>query len=377
MENGIREQEKQLKERLKERLSLVRGLDEEVMGQTEKRWDSIAKPLKSLGLLEKNVTKIAGISGSVKPQIGKRALIAMCADNGVVEEGVTQTGAEVTAIVAQNMAHGSTTVTVMAEAAGVDVFPVDIGMVTEGICLSGVPEEKEEIKPRTLLLRKVGRGTKNFAKEPAMGKEEALRAILVGMELAGRLKSQGYEILATGEMGIGNTTTSSAVASVLLDEPVEKMTGKGAGLSDAGLQRKISVIQHALEQLKPDRECPLDVLSKVGGYDIAGLTGVFLGGAVYRIPVLVDGFISSVAALLAVRLLPEAKDFMVASHISKEPAGGLVLSALDLSPMLCCEMCLGEGTGAVAGLSALDMGFTVYHSMATFDDIQVEQYQPL
>ncbi len=369
--------EKELERRLHERLALVKGLDKTAMEQAEKRWDSIAKPLKSLGLLEQNLTKIAGIQGSVKPRIGKRALIAMCADNGVVAEGVTQTGMEVTAIVAENMAKGATTVTVMAEAAHVDVFPVDIGMVTEGACISGVPEEREELFPRTLLLRKVAHGTKNFSKEPAMSPEEALRAILVGMEMAGRLKSQGYEILATGEMGIGNTTTSSAVAAALLGEPVEKMTGKGAGLSDEGLLRKIRVIKKALSDWKPDREDPLDVLCKVGGFDIAGLAGVFLGGAVYRIPVLLDGFISSVSALLAAKLLPAAKDFMLATHVSKEPAGGLILERLGVKPMVCCEMCLGEGTGAMAGLSVLDMGFVSYHSMATFDDIQVEQYKPL
>ncbi len=373
MENRLAE----LEERLEERLSLVTGLEERVMEQTERRWDSIAKPLKSLGLLEQNLTKITGIVGSEKPQIGKRALIAMCADNGVVAEGVTQTGMEVTAIVARNMAEGATTVTVMAEAAGVDVFPVDIGMVTEGSCILGIPEEKEDLVPRTLLGRKVAHGTRNFAEGPAMSREEALRAILTGLEIAGRLKAQGYDILATGEMGIGNTTTSSAVAAALLSEPVEKMTGKGAGLSHEGMLKKIAVIRQSLQDLKPDKEDPLDVLCKVGGFDIAGLAGVFLGGAVYRIPVLLDGFISSVAALLAVRILPGAKDFMLATHVSKEPAGGLVLDTLGLKPMLCCEMCLGEGTGAMAGLSVLDMGFAVYHSMATFDEIQVEQYQPL
>ena len=210
-----------------------------------------------------------------------------------------------------------------------------------------------------------------------MTKEEALRAILVGMELAGNLKRQGYEILATGEMGIGNTTTSSAVAAALLKEPVEKMTGKGAGLSKEGLKTKIRVIEEALDRYAKEMTDPLEILRHVGGYDIAGLTGVFLGGAVYRIPVLIDGFISSAAALLAKEILPAAVDFMIASHVSKEPAGKLLLDTLGLSPMLCCEMCLGEGTGAVASLPVLDMGFTVYEKMATFEDIQVEQYKPL
>ncbi len=375
--DGETTMEEKLSARLDELLRSVSPVDEDAARDTQERWDSLAKPLKSLGLLEKNVAKIAGISGRSRVDLKKRALVAMCADNGVIEEGVTQTGSEVTAIVAENMAVGSTTVTVMAEAAGADVFPVDIGMATEGSLIEGVPKEEAELLPRTLLPRKVRRGTRNFAKGPAMTREEALRAVLVGIEIAGCLKAQGYDILATGEMGIGNTTTSSAVAAALLSQPVERMTGKGAGLSDEGLQRKINVIKEALKNLKPDREDPMDILVKVGGYDIAGLTGIFLGGAIYRIPVLIDGFISSVAALLAVNLEPLARDYMIASHVSKEPAGQLILDELGLKPMLCCEMCLGEGTGAMAALSVLDMGLTVYHRMATFDDMNVEQYQPL
>ena len=368
---------RKLEDHLGEHLMLVKGLDKEIVEKAETRWDTIAKPLRSLGLLEKNLTKIAGITGTLRPQIRKRALIAMCADNGVIEEGVTQTGNEVTAIVARNMAEGSTAVTVMAQAAGVDIFPVDIGMVTEGDCIEGIPEETEEIKPRTLLNRKIRRGTRNFAKEPAMDRVEALRAILVGVKLVGQLKAQGYDIIATGEMGIGNTTTSSAMAAALLHHPVEKMTGKGAGLSNEGFDRKIRVIKTALVERDVMPGDPMDVLCKVGGYDIAGLAGVFLGGAIYRIPVVIDGFISSVAALLAEKLLPHTTDFMIASHVSKEPAGALVLEALGLKPMLCCEMCLGEGTGAMAAMPVLDMAFTVYDTMATFDDMQVEQYKPL
>ena len=369
--------EKQLMERLNAHLASVRPLDQKAVLETETRWDTIAKPLKSLGVLEKNVTKLSGIAGTSRPRVKKRALIAMCADNGVIDEGVTQTGNSVTAIVARNMAEGSTTVTVMAQAAGVDVFPVDIGMATEGPLMEELPDEHTPVAPRTLLNRKLRRATRNLAKEPAMTKKEALMGILSGLELAGQLKRQGYELLATGEMGIGNTTTSSAVAAVLLSQPVERMTGKGAGLSDQGLLHKIQVIKDALVFHKPDQNDPLDVLCKAGGYDIAGLAGVFLGGAVYRIPVMLDGFISSVSALLAAAILPAAKDFMIASHVSKEPAGGLVLEAMGLTPMLCCEMCLGEGTGAMAALPVLDMGLTVYDTMATFDDMQVEQYKPL
>ena len=191
------------------------------------------------------------------------------------------------------------------------------------------------------------------------------------MELAG----QGYDILATGEMGIGNTTTSSAVVSLLLDQDAEAVTGRGAGLSSEGLRRKIEVIRESVRLNRPDREDPLDVLSKVGGLDIAGLTGVFLGGAVCRIPAMIDGFISSAAALCAVRMVPECVDYILASHKSGETAGGMVLDALGLSPFLDCRMSLGEGSGAVAAMPLLDMGLAVYLKMSTFEEINVEQYE--
>lgn len=187
----------------------------------------------------------------------------------------------------------------------------------------------------------------------------------------------GYEILATGEMGIGNTTTSSAVASVLLGEDPKVMTGKGAGLTKKGLQKKVQVIREAVERMQPDKTDAIDVLSKVGGLDIAGLAGVYLGGAIYRIPVLIDGFISAVAALVAVRLVPECAGYILPSHLSDEPASRKILDALEKKPFLTCGMCLGEGTGAVATMPLLEMGLQVYRKMGTFDDIHVEQYEVL
>ena len=338
--------------------------DEKAMKEAYDRWLAIGKPLFSLGKLETVVTKIAGIKGTSDYKLQKKGLLIMCADNGVVEEGVTQTGQEVTAIVADNFTHHATSVCAMCDVAGVDVLPIDIGMAVD------VPSvtKKEQ---------KVCYGTRNFAKEPAMTKEEVCQALFVGIEAVKKCKEEGYDLLATGEMGIGNTTTSSAVASVLLNQEPGVMTGRGAGLSAEGLHRKIKVIEDAIKLHQPDPEDAMDVLSKVGGLDIAGLTGVFLGGAIYHIPIIIDGFISSVAALCAVRMNPNTADYMLASHVSKELAGKLVLDALGLSPMLTCDMCLGEGSGAVAAIPVIEMGLSVYLQMGTFEDIQVERYQVL
>lgn len=354
--------------RLEERLVQVTPLDHLAMEAAKRRWDQVAKPLNSLGLLEDAVVKIAGIQGSDRVCVEKKALIIMCADHGVVEEGVTQTGQEVTAVVTENFASGNSCVCIMAERADVMVFPVDIGVARD-------LENKGGKYP--LQIQKIAYGTKNFHKEPAMTRREAREAIEVGIRMVGMLKKEGYHIAATGEMGIGNTTASSAVASVLLGMEPSALTGKGAGLTDAGLKRKIQVIEEAIYRHKPDWEDGLDVLSKVGGLDLAGLTGVFLGGAIYRIPVVIDGFISSVAALAAASLCPEARQYMLASHVSAEPAGNLVLEALGLRAMIQAQMCLGEGTGAVAAMPLLDMAVDVYQRMSTFQENQIEEYQPL
>ena len=338
--------------------------DRKAMDRAKARWDSIAKPLGSLGALEDAVIRIAGMTGSPDVDISKRAVVVMCADNGVVAEGVTQTGQEVTAIVAENMSTGDTSVCAMSRAAGAEVVPVDIGTVTP-------------LKGARIRQKCVRRGTANMTQGPAMSREEAVQAILAGVEIARELYGQGVKLLATGEMGIGNTTTSSALAAVLLDRPVEDMTGRGAGLSSEGLQQKIRAIETAVRVNRPDPGDVLDVLHKVGGLDIAGLAGVFLGGALCRTPVLVDGFISSVAALVAARLCPHCKDYMLGSHASEEPASQLVLSELNLRPFLYAGMRLGEGTGAVAVMPLLDMGLAVYREMTTFEDTNIEAYQPL
>ena len=338
--------------------------DQEAMSRAKARWDSIAKPLGSLGLLEDAVIRVAGMTGSPDVDLSRRAVVVMCADNGVVARGVTQTGQEVTAIVAENMSSGDTSVCAMSRAAGAEVVPVDVGVARP---LTGA----------RIVQRNIRRGTADMTLGPAMTREEAVRAVLTGVEIARELRGRGVRLLATGEMGIGNTTTSSAVAAVLLGRPAEDMTGRGAGLSSEGLQRKIQAIETAIAVNRPDPADALDVLHKVGGLDIAGLAGVFLGGALCRTPVLVDGFISSVAALVAARLCPVAKDYMLGSHASEEPASRLVLAELGLRPFLYAGMRLGEGTGAVAVMPLLDMGLAVYREMTTFEDTNIEAYQLL
>ena len=342
----------------------IKPVDEKSMKQAGEHWLKVAKPLFSLGKLEAAVVRMAGMKKTADYVLKKKGLIIMCADNGVVAEGVTQTGQEVTAIVADNFTRHETSACIMSEVASVDTFPIDIGMVTD------VPSV-------TIAENKVAYGTRNFAKEPAMTREEVLQALEIGIRIVKEKKEQGYDILATGEMGIGNTTTSSAVAAVLLRENVSNVTGRGAGLDSAGLARKIRVIEEAIARYQPDPEDVIDVLSKVGGLDIAGLAGVYLGGAMYGIPIVIDGFISEVAALCAVKIDGRVRDYMLPSHVSKEPAGKRLLDELELSPFITCDMCLGEGSGAVAVMPLLEMGLSVYRRMSTFEEIKVEQYEVL
>ena len=286
----------------------------------------------------------------------------MCADNGVVEEGVTQCGQEVTATVAENFLDEKSCVAIMCRRARTKICPVDIGMAVD------TPRVEK---------RKIAYGTKNMAKEPAMTREQAVAAIEVGIAKAEELHAQGYEMLATGEMGIGNTTTSSAMTAVYLGLDVETVTGRGAGLSSHGLQRKIHAIKQAIAVNQPDPEDPLDVLAKVGGLDIAGMCGLFLGGAAQQMPVVMDGFISQVAALTAMRLVPECADYILASHVSEEPGANILLKALEKDAFLTCGMRLGEGSGAVALFPILDFASDIYHKMSTFVQADIVEYQPL
>lgn len=347
---------------LEETIRKIRPVDVAAMAAAKQHWDGLGKPLGSLGRLEKALIQIAGIQRTGDVHIDRKALVIMCADNGVVEEGVTQCGQEVTATVAENFLDEKSCVAIMCRRAGTKICPVDIGMAVD------TPRVEK---------RKIAYGTKNMAKEPAMTREQAVAAIEVGIAKAEELHAQGYEILATGEMGIGNTTTSSAMTAVYLGLDVETVTGRGAGLSSHGLQRKIHAIKQAIAVNQPDPEDPLDVLAKVGGLDIAGMCGLFLGGAAQQMPVVMDGFISQVAALTAVRLVPECADYILASHVSEEPGANILLKALEKDAFLTCGMRLGEGSGAVALFPILDFASDIYHKMSTFVQADIVEYQPL
>ncbi len=356
----------------------------EIYAQIKKNWDQVAKPLDGLGEFEGLLARIGAIGGSTQIDIGKKAVIAMCADNGVVAEGVSQSGQEVTSIVTSFMGQNQTSVGKMAKQAGAQVIPVDIG-INGDACFEGV------------LNRKVRKGTNDFLVEPAMTEEDALCAVETGIRLVGECREKGYRLLGTGEMGIGNTTTSSAVAAALLNCTAEEVTGRGAGLSDEGFERKLEVIRAALQKYelgiyrnrentqqadlmcmadeKWRRETALYTLCCVGGLDIAGLAGVFIGGAIYHIPVVMDGLISMTAALTAERLAPGVKEYLIPSHIGKEPAARRLAEELGVRPVIHAGLALGEGTGAVMMFSLLDIALTLYADQTTFSDISVEQYE--
>lgn len=345
-------------------------------GRVAKRnWDSIAKPIDSLGLLEETVVRICRIQGDAqKPDIRKRALLALCADHGVVREGVTQTGSEVTRIVSENFAKGCSTVNYMAGMANVDVFAIDVGIDTP-------PYPCKELVTGEVIDRKIARGSGNIAVEPAMTPEQCRKAIDTGIELVKELKEKGYGILATGEMGIGNTTPTSALAAIFLQLSPEEVTGKGAGLSAEGLQKKYTVVERIVERVKEKgllegalKQNAFSILAEAGGYEIATMVGVYLGGVRYRLPVVMDGAISTVAALVAMYLDERVSDIVLASHVSEEQSGALALKALGVEALVHGRMCLGEGTGAMTLFPLLDMAVKVYESMGTFSEYDINAY---
>lgn len=345
---------------LTQKIAEIKPADRDETEKCLARWNRLAKPLYALGLFEDIVAKIAGINGDIS--IDKKCVAVMCADNGVVEENVTQAGSDVTAIIAGMMAAKEASVCRMAEIAGAEVFPFDIGMSAEVECVPQI---------------KTMSGTNNFAKTRAMTREDAAAAVNAGINTVKTLKEKGYNLIAAGEMGIGNTTTASGMAAVFLRCGARAVTGRGAGLSTEALEHKICVIENAIKLHNPDKNDPLDAISKVGGLDIAGMCGLFLGGALCKVPIVIDGFISSVAALAAAKLDKNAVGYMIASHKSKELGAQLVLDALGLAAPIDANMALGEGTGAVALMPLLDMAVNLYKKMAVFEDADIVSYKPL
>jgi len=346
------------------RIKNISGLDIKAVEESRERWNSIAKPLHSLGIMEKYISQIAGISGTSNVRLDRRCAVIMCADNGVVSENISQTGSDVTAIVANAIADGTSNINRMAQTFNTYVIAVDMGI-------------KSDISNNKILDRKIAFGTENIAVESAMSIYQAEKAISYGIDIVHDLKDKGVNIIVTGEMGIGNTTTSSAIASVMLGMSPESVTGKGSGLDEIRFRHKIEIVRQAIKINNPDRENPLDVLSKIGGFDIAGMTGLFLGGAIYRIPVVIDGFISAVSALLAYKINSESRNFMLCSHVSKEPAGKMILDEIGLKPVINAELCLGEGTGGILLIPMLDGALSVYNSSHRFENLPMERYVEL
>ena len=348
---------------LEQALNQIKPGDQKAFQGVLEHWDSLAKPLGSLGELERAVARIGAITGNVDVRLDQRTLLVFCADNGVVAQGVSQSGPDVTAAVATALGAGVSTVNYLARGANCRVVPLDLGILD----FPGAPGVEN---------CRVRNGTGDISQGPAMTREECVKAIEAGMELVGREAECGTKVVLLGEMGIANTTTSSALACGLLNLPAAELTGRGAGLSDEGLRRKVKAIESAFQVNAPDASDPIDLLSKVGGLDLAALCGACIGGALYRVPVLLDGLITAAAALCAVRLNPAVGDCLLASHVSAEPAAQLLLEALNLRPLISAGLRLGEGSGAVCALPLLDLALEVYHSGHTFGHLGIEAYTP-
>ena len=368
--------------KLFEMIHTIRELDSSAVEKAKARQMILAKPPGSLGKLEDISVQIAGITGKIKNSAGKKCIVIMSADNGVADEGVASAPQAVTAAQTMNFTRRLTGVGTLAKHFNVDLLVVDVGIkehipeefYTEEICdcfCSG--EISSERITNRIINRKIRRGTSNFAKGPAMTREEAVRAIETGIEMAEKIHKMGYNIFGVGEMGIGNTTTSAAVLSALTGLPAGITVGKGGGINDESFKRKKEIVHEACERNgfnTPDIDV-IDVLSKVGGFDIAAMTGAFIGAAVYRIPVVIDGYISAVAALAASMLAPKTKAYMLASHQSFEKGYGFAIEKLGLKPMLNLEMRLGEGSGCPLAFQIIEGACSVMCDMATFEEAAI------
>lgn len=333
----------------------IKPLNEGAMGIAKKYHDTLVKPAGSLGRLEDIAIQIAGITGSVKNKIDKKIHFVLGADNGIYEEGVASAPQDFTNLLLGYYAAGQNCgINVLCNFAGVDLKVVDMGV-------------KGKIENPELLDYKLMEGTNNFAKDLAMSKETAQKAIDIGIELAKYAHDNGYQIIGTGEVGIGNTSSSSACTMAVLGISADEAVGRGAGLPDSGLEKKKQVISDAVNMHKPDSNDVIDILSKVGGLDIAGLTGLYIGAAYYRIPIIIDGFISLVAALLAYKINPLTKEFMIPSHISEEPGYKRIVEYMGLEPMLNLKMRLGEGTGCPLAMQLVEASLKVINEMLSFD----------
>jgi nicotinate-nucleotide--dimethylbenzimidazole phosphoribosyltransferase len=336
-------------------------LDEEAMRAASAREDNLTKPHGSLGRLEELAIRVAGITGRARPKLPRKAVIVMAADHGVAREGVSAYPQEVTAQMVLNFLAGGAAINVLAKRAGARVVVADMGVAGE---LPAHP---------ALISRKIGHGTESMLRGPAMTGDQALEGIRAGIEIVADEITKGLDLVATGDMGIGNTTAASALTAVFTGHPVSEVTGRGTGVDDAGLACKIAVLERALALNRPDPAQPLDALAKVGGFEIAGLVGVILGAAANRVPVLIDGFISGSAALTAAAICPQSASYMIAAHNSYEAGHRAALAKLSLMPLLDLWLRLGEGTGAAIAMHLVDDALAILDEMATFGEAGVSE----
>lgn len=346
---------------LSKTIANIRPLDAKSMAAAKARQDTLTKPTGSLGRLEELSIRIAGMQGKPLPQIKQKAVIVMAADHGVAARGTSAYPQEVTAEMVLNFLHGGAGINVISRQVGARVVIVDMGVA-----------KKLESNPG-LISRRIAAGTQDMSKGPAMTVAQATRSVEAGIEIVTTEIKKGLDIVATGDMGIGNTTASAAICAVMTGKTAAKVTGRGTGLDDQQLQQKIIIINEAITLNKPDFSKPLEVLAKVGGFEIGGLAGVMLGAASHRVPIIIDGFISGAAALIAAGLCPQCKDYMIAGHCSVEPGHKIILQHLGLKPLLDLEMRLGEGTGAALAMSFAEISVRILTEMATFTEAGVAE----
>ncbi|MDF2613121.1 MAG: nicotinate-nucleotide--dimethylbenzimidazole phosphoribosyltransferase [Clostridia bacterium] len=331
-----------------------------VQKEVEKYIDNLTKPVGALGELEEIVIKLAGIQETKNINIDKKIVIIMCADNGVFDEGISECPQDVTRQVTYNFSRGITGINRMTSFSKSDVHIIDVGV-------------KGEVHSPLIHNKKIKEGTCNMCEGPAMTREEAARAIQIGIEAVESLADKGYQVFGTGEMGVGNTTTSAAVLSVLTEEDLINVVGKGSGVKEDTYHSKTDAIRRAISKNAPCKEDVIDVLAKVGGFDLAGLCGVFIGAARNKKAVVIDGFISAVAALCAYRIEPKCAEYMFPSHMSKETGMAIAMKALGMEPYFHVGMRLGEGTGCTLTFQLMDMALHTLYSMATFEEAAIEK----
>ncbi len=348
-----------MRKELSETIAKIAPLFPEAVEAARRRQEKLAKPPGSLGKLEDVAVRLAGITGELKSLPDKRRIIVLCADNGIVEEGIGSAPRTVTAAQASNMTRYRTGMSSMAKAFGDEVQVVDVGIAD--------PYDAPEV-----VNCRIAPGTRNFLHGPAMTREEAEQAILVGVRMAEKAKEDGVKLIGVGEMGIGNTTTSAAVLCALTGLPVESVTGRGGGITDAGFEKKKRVIRDGLALNCPDPADPVDVLAKVGGLDLCAMCGVFLGAAAMRLPVVIDGLISASAALCARRLCPGSAEFMFPSHASYEIGYRIAAEELGISPWLQLDMRLGEGSGCPIAFRIIEAACAFTANMASFDEAAID-----